>query len=246
MPLLRCCVFLLFAIEMAGDIARITSTLDTHLRVSPRVNAAIDVKEEEEEDRDLQVEQCNSTTTCDFAALMPHDFDNDALRHACGFQAFPSFGTTSFLNVFNSSHVKQNIQSQSWRDDADLGSPNCNCNSNDPNGERGPGIGIGGIPNAAFSNCKALGNLLILQNPRVTDRPNADPHGGCLYIDFYDLYYEHGLDPFVVDFGLLDIEEGATINVRAQSEKNLDSETTSRRRRRRGSPLYMYTCISLF
>jgi hypothetical protein len=109
------------------------------------------------------------------------------------------------VNVFNSS----NIKSKSWRDDPDLGSPNSKCHPKEP------GIGAGGIPGSAFPNCEALGNLLILQNPRVTDHHNDDPNGGCISFDLYYLSggYFGGADVSINDFGVLDIEEGAIINV---------------------------------
>jgi hypothetical protein len=185
-----------------GNVARKTTTMDYD-----KEKTNLEFKEEE---RHLEVE-CNNSTTCDFSALMPRGFDNEDLRNSCGFRAYPSFGTTSPINVFSSSNMK----AKSWPDDPDLGSPNLKCNP------KGPGIGNGGIPSAAFPNCEALGNVLILQNPHITtDRPNDDPNGGCITFDFYGLYHDDGIDPLVNDFGLLDIEDGATINV----SRNLDSK----------------------
>jgi hypothetical protein len=131
--------------------------------------------------------------------LTPNAFDNFALYSACNFNADPTSLQYS-INVFNSS----NIKSSSWRDDPDLGSPNRKCTP------KGPGIGVGGRPNASFPNCDPLGNLLIIQNPAVTTAPNDYAKGGCMSFSFFDFGSVVKID----DFGLLDIEEGANVTVR--------------------------------
>jgi hypothetical protein len=93
------------------------------------------------------------------------------------------------VNVFNSSVVTE---------DPDLGSPNQAC----PGG--GPGVGVGGGPNAKYPNCKAQGNLLIIQNPAVpANRPNDAPNGGCITVKF-----AHGIE--LANMGLMDLEEDNT------------------------------------
>jgi hypothetical protein len=145
---------------------------------------------------------------CDFATLqvaryLSNDVQKQRLLEACGIisivaQSKPG-GVFRNVNVFNSS----NIRSTNVRDDPDLGSPNRQC----PN--KGPGIGVGGGPNAAFPNCVAQGNLLIIQESgKPESRPNDAANGGCMYINFQR-------SVALVDMGFLDMEEpGLNITVR--------------------------------
>jgi hypothetical protein len=147
---------------------------------------------------------------CDFSALTPNAFDNQALLDSCGISANATYATYDGdrINVFDSS----NILSQD--DDPDLGSPNRKCSP------AGPGKGRGGNPNAAFPNCEPLGNLLILQNHNITDRPNDSPERGCITFDFVNRDTSYEQEPVLIkDFGLLDIEEGAGIYVRMKKKK---------------------------
>jgi hypothetical protein len=144
--------------------------------------------------------------------LTPGSFDANALYRACRFDARTPLGPHDLnVNVFDTG----NIKSTRPDDDPDLGSPNRKCK---PSG--GPGVGSGGIPSAKFPNCDPLGNVLILQNRNVSDRPNDDPTGGCILFDWLQFYYygyrdgDYNFQVSLLDFGLLDIEEGATINVR--------------------------------
>jgi hypothetical protein len=84
--------------------------------------------------------------------------------------------------------------------DPDLGSPNRHC----PGG--GPGKGKGGRPDAPFPNCMPQGNLLIIQNSNASV-PNDSPDGGCMMFEF-----RRGVN--LVNIGLLDVEESASITVR--------------------------------
>jgi hypothetical protein len=150
------------------------------------------------------VSPCEPKINCDFSALTPNAFDAQVLSDTCG--GMFVFGTGD-VNVFDSSNIL------SVDDDPDLGSPNRKCNP------KGPGRGRGGNPGAAFPNCKPLNNLLILQNPTITDRPNDDPNGGCFAFDFTELFDLSNVLVSIDDIGLLDIEEGATITVRILIQK---------------------------
>jgi hypothetical protein len=143
---------------------------------------------------------------CDFSGLTPGTIlDWDELYISCNLIAYSNSSNSDAIGVFNSS----NIKSKHPKNDPDLGSPNRRCKK--PN--KGPGIGSGGIKGAKFENCNPLGNLLILQNPSEPD-PNDDPNGGCMYIDPIVLTQPGSFQYLVNDFGLLDIEEGASIRVR--------------------------------
>jgi hypothetical protein len=127
---------------------------------------------------------------CDFSALVPgvlltSSSQQAAILAACGItNIFADNGRK--VNVFNSSVVTQ---------DPDLGSPNQAC----PGG--GPGVGAGGGPTTEFPNCKAQGNLLIIQNPLVpANTPNDAADGGCITIEF-----ARGIE--LANMGLLDLEE---------------------------------------
>jgi hypothetical protein len=144
------------------------------------------------------------------------DSQCDYVRH-CGFDLLESdcgfyISSKKKINIFNSS----NIKSTSWRYDPDLGSPNVQCNPS------GPGRGVGGVPSSSFPNCDPLGNLLIVQNPAVTTRPNDDARGGCIIFDLSPRLPAHNQEiraNYIDDFGLLDIEEGAKITVRNSSSR---------------------------
>jgi hypothetical protein len=120
------------------------------------------------------------------------------------------------INVFDSSA----ILSKYPRDDPDLGSPNRACGPILPGGRRGLGRGRGGKPSTSadnasnpFRNCNELGNLLIIQNEDIeaSEKANDSAHGGCMSFKFY-------AHVNLKDFGLLDIEEGATITVRTSNK----------------------------
>jgi hypothetical protein len=115
---------------------------------------------------------------CDFATLqvaryLSNDTQKQRLLNACGIVSVTAKNNdvSRNVNVFSSSKIR----STNTRDDPDLGSPNRNCPV------KGPGIGIGGGPNATYPNCIAQGNLLIIQeagNPE--SRPNDAANGGCM------------------------------------------------------------------
>jgi hypothetical protein len=154
----------------------------------------------------------NTNIRCDFSTLTPGVPLTDAsqaqkLREAC-YMTAQSYGS-NHINVFNSSDIPE---SYSNTDLASLGSPNRNC----PN--KGPGRGRGGWPTVRrggqkvqnrYANCNPLGNLLIIQNEDgdATLEANASPSGGCMYFSFFQR-------PATLNgIGLLDIEEGATVEV---------------------------------
>jgi hypothetical protein len=102
------------------------------------------------------------------------------------------------LSIFDTS----NILGSGPGFDPDLGSPNKEC----PGG--GPGEGAGGQPGAAFPNCEPQGNVLIIQDPAVTDRPNDNVSGGCIVFVFLG-------EVELINMKLLDVEEpNLTIKVR--------------------------------
>jgi hypothetical protein len=186
------------SIETAGNNAAILDDIKTK---QPPVYKEIKVKE-----RYLD-SQCDRIRHCGFEELTLHVFGPyDLSESDCGFY----ISSTKTINIFNSS----NIKGTSWTHDPDLGSPNVQCNPS----VGGPGRGVGGVPSSRFPNCDTLGNLLIIQNPKVTSRPNDDA-GGCIFFDYSPLitdelfFYEYS----IFDLGLLDIEEGATITVRYSS-----------------------------
>jgi hypothetical protein len=160
---------------------------------------------------DMAGEEYCETTHCDFSELtVGTDLDWDELYISCGLIAYTN-STTSYISVFDSGNITTHGNKKER--DADLGAPNHNCKP------RGPGRGKGGFPSAAFPNCDPLGNLLILQNPDIADRPNDDPNGGCIYIDPIVLFRPY-FQFTIHDFGLLDIEEGASIRVRILKKKH--------------------------
>ena len=70
-------------------------------------------------------------------------------------------------------------------------------------------------PDQPFPNCEPRGNLIIIQDPRYTDRPNDSAFGGCLLFTF-----ETPVE--LVNLGLLDLEEqGVTVTVRDSPERLL-------------------------
>jgi hypothetical protein len=191
----------LLTIETGNDAAFLDDMKTNHLVAPAAVYKEIKVK-----DRYLS-SQCQPYT-CDFAGMTPHVFGPYDLTESCGFQV----SSAKRINVFNSS----NIRSNSSVHDPDLGSPNAECNPS------GPGRGMGGIPSSTYPNCNPLGNLLIVQNPAVTSRPNDDAKGGCIRFDVSNIP-----DALIIDdFGLLDIEAGVSANVRKsifihQKKRNL-------------------------
>ena len=96
------------------------------------------------------------------------------------------------VNVFDSSDVTGG--------DDDLGSPNEDCG--------GPGKGAGGANASAFSNCKPLGNLLIIQEPGVNSSiPDDSQFGGCMKINFQ-------YPVIMLNLGILDFDPKVTVTVR--------------------------------
>jgi hypothetical protein len=135
---------------------------------------------------------------CDFSTLTAGAFNMETLVQTCGFSAFAFQGNLSrSVNVFDTS----NIRSSRARDDTDLGSPNQGCG--------GPGVGEGGRPDAAFPNCVAQGNALIIQDPRVSNRPNDSGFGGCFVFQFFRQIE-------LVNMAMLDVNEpNVSIKVKA-------------------------------
>jgi hypothetical protein len=185
---------------------------------------------------------------CDFSTLMPgvpltQPYQAEILRNDCFMSVETRPGTTTPgsvystppINVFDSS----DIISKYPRDDPDLGSPNRACGHILPGGRRGLGRGRGGQPftsadhtNNPFRNCNELDNLLIIQNENVdaSEQANDSAQGGCMWFQFH-------AHVNLKDFGLLDIEEGATIMVR----------NTSNNKSPRGSNMTkrVHTCFHL-
>jgi hypothetical protein len=183
---------------------------------------------------------------CDFNTLLPgvpltESLQADILHNDCFLSVETIVGTTTSgraydnppINVFDSSA----ILSKYPRDDPDLGSPNRACGPIVPTTQpgsgtgtstrRGPGRGRGGKPSTAadqasnpFSNCNELGNLLILQNADIhaSEKANDSAHGGCMVFTFQAHVH-------LMDFGLLDIEEGATITVRTYATDKFSTST---------------------
>jgi hypothetical protein len=110
------------------------------------------------------------SVNCDFSTLTAGLFvDLANLQQSCGFTVNTPEGT---LSIFDTSKLR----GQGQQFDSDLGSPNRDCG--------GPGVGAGGKPGAAYPNCEAQGNALIIQDPAVTDRPNDNVSGGCIVFEF--------------------------------------------------------------
>jgi hypothetical protein len=173
------------------------------------IATSLEVKKTEEFYTEIKVKEryldaeCQRPYTCDFEEWAPNVRGPYDPTESCGFY----ISSSKPINIFNSSDIK----SQSWRDDPDLGSPNVKC---DPSG---PGRGRGGIPSSNYPNCDPLGNVLIIQNPWVKNRPNDDAKGGCIFFDLSRVFPDHQnnlYDWHLFNFGLLDIEEGAKITVR--------------------------------
>jgi hypothetical protein len=77
--------------------------------------------------------------------------------------------------------------------DPDLGSPNSLC----PNG--GPGIGRGGAPLSPYSNCVAIGNVIVIQEGNK-QCPDDSAGGGKIRFTF--------TEPTIVDYiQMLDIDD---------------------------------------
>jgi hypothetical protein len=127
---------------------------------------------------------------CDFSTLTAGAFDMETLIETCGFAATAFEGSQSrFVNVFDTSK----ILGRGAQYDPDLGSPNRGCG--------GPGVGAGGRPGAPYPNCVAQGNALIIQDPRVSNRPNDNVSGGCFVFQFFRRQIE------LVNMKMLDVNE---------------------------------------
>jgi hypothetical protein len=115
------------------------------------------------------------------------------------------------LNIFNSS----SIRSGSITDGPDLGAPNKAC----PGG--GPGKGKGGKPNSPFPNCELQGNLLIIQNERISPSiPNDSPYGGTFTFTFTKPVALLGL-------GIIDIDDEMSVDVNVMMEEGQPSSFSS-------------------
>jgi hypothetical protein len=143
---------------------------------------------------------------CDFSILRPGRFlsresQKKKLLNSCGLRVTAANNGNSLnVNVFNSS----DIAGRDSRYDPDLGSPNEFC----PN--KGPGVGKGGKPGSPFPNCVPQNNLLIIQNKNFAEAdPNDSPFGGCFIFEF-----ERSV--VLLNMGLLDMEEVASISVRKE------------------------------
>jgi hypothetical protein len=114
------------------------------------------------------------------------------------------------VNIFDSS----NIRSDNLADDPDLGSPNRMCS-----GGGGPGKGMGGKPGAAFPNCEAQGNIMIIQDENIHPSvPSDSRNGGCL-----DFTFTQSVS--LVNFGIMDIDETVSVDIiMTSSENNLELE----------------------
>lgn len=88
--------------------------------------------------------------------------------------------------------------------DPDLGSPNEHCRNG------GPGRGDGGKPGSLGANCKALGNVLIIQEPGNSDMsiPDDNVKGGAIKFDFAKT-----TKAFVFEIGLLDVDYECYVDV---------------------------------
>ncbi|MCB0339418.1 MAG: hypothetical protein KDD53_07430, partial [Bdellovibrionales bacterium] len=114
--------------------------------------------------------QCNGKIiTVDFNDVPSGAFFTDQIPGISAFAVSPS----GQIRVFNSSLPTA--------DDLDLGTPNGIINGGPGVVPGGPGVGVG--PGAGTGNSRALGNLLILQNPAYVE-PNDDPAGGFMVFDF--------------------------------------------------------------
>jgi hypothetical protein len=113
------------------------------------------------------------------------------------------------VNIFDSS----NIRSDNMADDPDLGSPNRLCGASG-----GPGKGNGGKPGAAFPNCEAQGNIMIIQDENVHPSvPSDSRNGGCL-----DFTFTQSVS--LVDFGIMDVDETDSVDIIMASSDNLELE----------------------
>ena len=83
--------------------------------------------------------------------------------------------------------------------DPDLGSPNENCEGG------GPGVGLGGGPDAPFPNCDPLGNVLIIQESDK-ETPDDSATGGTIVFDFM-------LPVAVEEISIMDIDDGKLVKV---------------------------------
>jgi hypothetical protein len=77
-----------------------------------------------------------------------------------------SGGFLQFPRLFNTANAND--------EEAHLGSPNELCQS------PGPGVGVGGEPDAVTSNCEPLGNVLIIQDTEDTSQPKDTDDGGVI------------------------------------------------------------------
>jgi hypothetical protein len=85
--------------------------------------------------------------------------------------------------------------------DPDLGSPNSKCDGG------GPGIGDGGAPDSAYSNCVPLGNILIIQEEdrvQPDDDESASEEGGTIKFSFTRAAK-------IQDISILDIDDGNNV-----------------------------------
>jgi hypothetical protein len=146
---------------------------------------------------------------CDFARLAVASFLSNPAQKAqilrdCGIASVTAEdpeGVPRNVNVFDSADIK----GTGAKYDPDLGAPNQACGL--VNGQRGKGIGAGGMPTAPFPNCLPQDKLLIIQNTDYNETvPNDSPFGGCIILDF-----ARKMNLF--DMGLLDVEEPIQILV---------------------------------
>lgn len=105
---------------------------------------------------------------------------------AFGISLSASRGRGDMPRIFDSSNPVK---------DPDLGTPNEKCIP------PGPGVGVGGAPNMPGKNCKALGNVLIIQERnKDPSMPDDQKDGGTITFNFTRTAQ------YVYAIGLMDIE----------------------------------------
>jgi hypothetical protein len=120
----------------------------------------------------------------DFASLEPGQYVTDQLWDAyrVRIQATGGYSPDGAARIYDTSNPDGA--------DPDLGSPNEDCG--------GPGKGSGGGLNSPYSNCVALGNVLIIQSSNKDD-PDDSSGGGSITFEFDGI-------AFVEVIAILDID----------------------------------------